>query len=133
MQNDDTDGIPFSLKLILLFLVFDNAKRALLLAGLFLGEADYEVQLILFHALWIMTNCLLIVLINLRANAARYWLMLVISVHALYLVSHIAVREPVLWLVLDYLGRLRLITSLVIDCFILHVLTKTQISNYLVE
>lgn len=127
------EEMPFSLKLSCLFFSFDGLKRSLLLCLLLVYGNEGGIQIMLFHGLWICTDALLVVLIGLRANAARYWLILVLLVHGVYLLSHIALREPLLWVTLGSAGRLRLVAALVIDAILIHFVLRDSARDYLVE
>ena len=127
------EEMPFSLKLSCLFFSFDGLKRSLLLCLLLVYGAEGGIQIMVFHGLWICTDALLLVLIGLRANAARYWLILVLLVHGVYLLSHIALRQPLLWVTLGSVGRLRLVAALVIDAILIHFMLRESARDYLVE
>jgi hypothetical protein len=107
-------SMPFGIKFLICFLFFDSLHRGIEIAHALGGMLPLPLSI---YILWIVTNLLLIVLILLAARAGRWWTQAILLVHIFYIVHTIAIQEPYLWLVMDFLTRARTLLTVGIDAF----------------
>ena len=122
---------PFALQVVLCFLAVDVGERLLHLASWpGLGGSAQSVRL---DALWIVTYGLLGFLLLSRNVAGLAWTRLIFGVHIFYVGYQLVVSQPTLFKNASQLHQARLLLTLLIDCLILHLSTRAELKDYLID
>ncbi|MDF1660678.1 MAG: hypothetical protein P1V97_02845 [Planctomycetota bacterium] len=123
---------PFALLIIFCFLTIDSLERAYEAID-FLLHSEAPMWRAIVFGLWIATNVLLILLLYLKTFAGRLWTMVVFGIHLFYLGFHIVSENKLLWLSLGEWGQSRVLLTMAIDAWILHLVSRQEVKDYLIE
>lgn len=123
---------PFALLIIFCFLTIDSLERVYEAID-FLLHSEAPMWRVIVFGLWIATNVLLILLLYLKTFAGRLWTMVVFGIHLLYLGVHIVNEDKLLWLALGEWGQTRILLTMAIDAWILHLISRQEVKDYLIE
>lgn len=128
----DSDRRPFALLIIFCFLTIDSCERAYEAID-FLLHSEAPMWRAIVFGLWIATNVLLILLLYLKTFAGRLWTMVVFGIHLVYLCFHIVSEDKLLWLSLGEWGQSRVLLTMAIDAWILHLVSRQEVKDHLIE
>lgn len=131
-EDLDAEPLPFALVIIFCFLTIDSLERAYEAVD-FLMNSDAPSWRVVVFGLWIATNVLLILLLYLKTFAGRLWTMVVFGIHLVYLAYHIISEDKLLWLSLGEWGQTRVFLTMAIDAWMLHLISRQEVKDYLVE
>jgi hypothetical protein len=128
----DNPPLPFALQIIMSFLVLDSLDRIYDAVHLLVYETGDSWRAAVF-GLWVATNVLLLLLLLLRTFAGRLWTLVVFGIHMFYIGYHLIATDKLLWLSLNEWGQTRIFVTLAIDAWIMHLISRDDVKDYLIE
>jgi hypothetical protein len=123
---------PFALQIILCFLALDSIER-IWEAIQFLVSSDGDSWRVIVYGLWVATNVLLILLLTLKTFAGRLWTLVVFGIHIFYLGFHIVSQNKLLWLSLDEWSQGRILMTMLIDAWLMHLVSRQEVKELLTD
>ena len=127
------EAFPFAVKVVLAFLALDALERVAQTLSLSFFQAEPDFVQAFVVALWIFIDLLLIFLLWVRSSAGRLWVLIVFAVHLLYVAQLISSDASPLWLSQDDFGRARLLLTLAIDGYGMHLISRPEARAFLCE
>jgi len=128
----DESSRPFALQIVFCFLVLDSLER-IYEAIQFLLHTENQSWRVIVFGLWVATNVLLILLLYLKTFAGRLWTLVVFGIHLVYLGFHVVSEDKLLWLSLGEWGQGRILLTMAVDAWIMHLISRQEVKDYLIE